>query len=139
MFGGEEPEYVDFDVDPAATSGSFYKPTEEDISGFTRERCGTAYWMSPAQQAGTPYSYDADIWGLGLLLFKMSTGRLPFGDQANDLFELQTAYARDPIEFQDTDGLDEALKTLLEGMLAKDGSDRLNILQVKQHDYFAGV
>ncbi|KAJ7762825.1 kinase-like domain-containing protein [Mycena maculata] len=137
--GDEEPAYVSFDVDPSATSGSFLKPTCDDSVKFTTQRCGTLYWMSPAQHAGTPYAYDADMWALGLLLFKMRTGRLPFGNNADTHVELHAAYARDAIEFKNADGLDDVTKDLIRGLLVKDGRARMMIGEAKSHPYFHGV
>ncbi|KAJ7607381.1 kinase-like domain-containing protein, partial [Roridomyces roridus] len=139
MFGGEEPEYVSFDVDPEATSGSFFQPTEECLQGHSTERCGTPYWSCPAQHAGLPYSFDADMWSLGLLIHRMTTGRMPFGNRAKNAVEIKAAYAMEEIEFQDVDDLDEDTKDLIRQLLRKDGDDRPHILQVKEHPYFQEV
>lgn len=67
-----------FDADPKALSGSFDMPSADALAHIARDVCGTLSWMSPAQHAGTAYSYDADTWSLGLLLFWMRTGRVSF-------------------------------------------------------------
>ncbi|KAJ7639427.1 kinase-like domain-containing protein [Roridomyces roridus] len=118
MFGDNEPEYVSFDVDPEASSGSFFQPIQE--------RCGTPSWMSPPQQAGTPYGVDTDLWALGALMYRMSTGRMPY-DGTNELI------------FTAQDGLDEVTRNLLRGLLVLDGAKRLTIGQMKWHAYFSGV
>ncbi|KAJ7639545.1 kinase-like domain-containing protein [Roridomyces roridus] len=69
MFGDNEPEHVSFDVDPEASSRSFLQPIH---------RCGIPSWMTPAQQAGAPYSLDADLLVLGALMYKISAGRMPY-------------------------------------------------------------
>ncbi|KAJ7166478.1 kinase-like domain-containing protein [Mycena crocata] len=128
---------LSFDADPNASSGSFLKPG--DVSLSTQERCGTLHWMSPSQHAGSPYAFDADMWALGLLMFKMSTGRLPFGNRADTTDEVHTAYANDPIELAPTDPLDDMAKDLIAGLLRKDPRTRTTIPQMKAHKYFAGV
>ncbi|MDX1578481.1 MAG: SpoIIE family protein phosphatase [Gemmatimonadota bacterium] len=39
---------------------------------------GTAAYMAPEQLAGEGYDHRADIWGLGVLLYQLLTGTLPF-------------------------------------------------------------
>ncbi|KAJ7041181.1 kinase-like domain-containing protein, partial [Mycena alexandri] len=137
--GYKEPTEVSFDVDPNASTGSFLKPTEDDVSCTTRERCGTLHWMSPAQYAGTPYSFDADIWSLGVLMFQMSTGKLPFGEKTTTSAELRAAYAKDPIAFKSEYGIAADAQDLISGMLVKDANIRMTLEEVKAHPYFLGV
>ncbi|KAJ7147376.1 kinase-like domain-containing protein, partial [Mycena filopes] len=136
--GNQEPTEVSFDVDPNASAGSFFKPTEDDESCTTRERCGTLHWMSPAQIAGTPYSFDADVFALGVVMHQMTTGRLPF-PYATTPEELRAAYAQDLATFRGEDGLDANAKELITGMLARDVGGRLTLAEVKAHPYFHGV
>ncbi|KAJ7147365.1 kinase-like domain-containing protein, partial [Mycena filopes] len=136
--GNQEPTEVSFDVDPNASAGSFFKPTEDDDSCTTRERCGTLHWMSPAQIAGTPYSFDADVFALGVVMHQMTTGRLPF-PYATTPEELGAAYAQDLVTFRCEDGLDANAKDLITGMLARDVGVRLTLEEVKEHSYFHGV
>lgn len=66
------PEFVSFNADPDASSGSFR--WEECCT--TNEACGTLPFMSPQQHFGRNYSYDVDVWGVGMTLFWMLTGRV---------------------------------------------------------------
>ncbi|KAF8894662.1 kinase-like domain-containing protein, partial [Infundibulicybe gibba] len=36
---------------------------------------GTPHAMSPQQHQGVEHSYDADIWGMGVVLYRMLTGK----------------------------------------------------------------
>jgi len=44
------------------------------------ERMGRSRWMSPQQSAGEPVDHRTDIYNLGLLLYRMLTGRHPYVD-----------------------------------------------------------
>lgn len=69
------PTYVSFDVDGSCDSGAFLKPSLEPVY-LTNDICGTPYFMSPEQHRGKDYSFDADLWGLGVSIFRMLTGRV---------------------------------------------------------------
>ena len=153
----EEPVECSLEIDDTSSYGSFFKLPEDDVACVTRERCGTLYYMSPAQHAGTAYSFDADIWALGLVFFKMSTGRvssssvylsacpyfpsrqLPFGENAEGVNAIHVAYAEDPIVIRTADEFDVLGLHLIQAMLVKDGKERLTIKEVKAHPYFSGV
>jgi serine/threonine protein kinase len=42
----------------------------------TNDVCGTPFFMSPEMHYGEDYSFDVDFWALGVVLYRMLTGRV---------------------------------------------------------------
>lgn len=40
--------------------------------------CGTPLYMAPEVYFGDAYNGKADVWSLGVMLFKLATGEIPF-------------------------------------------------------------
>lgn len=49
-------------------------PPESKVNVF----CGTPSYMSPEIVNKMDYSYEVDIWALGIVLFKILSGYFPF-------------------------------------------------------------
>lgn len=75
--------------------------------------------------------FKVDVWSSGVTLYNIATGKYPFeGDNIYKLFEnIGKGEYIIPRE------LDHLLQSLLDGMLQKDPSDRLDVQQIRQHDW----
>ena len=98
----------------------------EDISRLTRSGAvlGTPGYMSPEQIEGREVDHLTDLYALGVLMYELLCGRLPFaGDMFEQLYHhLHTAIA--PVALAgDTPGLRE-LELLVMECLCKDPADR---------------
>ena len=46
--------------------------------------CGTPHYLAPEIIMGKGYSYSSDYWSVGITMFEMFYGYVPFGQGAND-------------------------------------------------------
>ena len=93
--GSEDVPTVFLD-EPAATLGGDGVPREQGLDSRVATRalagppqhkgpetegiCGTPAYMSPEQWRGQALGPAVDSWGLGLLLYELFSGRLPYGE-----------------------------------------------------------
>ena len=49
---------------------------------------GTPHYMAPEVTEGQGYTFSADIWSLGVVLFEMVCGELPYANDLEDPYEV---------------------------------------------------
>ena len=85
---------------------------------------GTAAYMSPEQARGEEVDQRTDVWSLGVVLFEMLTGRLPFrGDHESAIIYSILNEGFEPVSRLRPD-VPEALATIVANMLQKDRTSR---------------
>jgi cGMP-dependent protein kinase 1 len=61
---------------------------------------GTPHYMAPEVFEGKGYSFEADYWSLGILLYEFVCGRLPFGENiGNDPYKLFKVIKKEKVQF----------------------------------------
>ena len=93
---------------------------------YITEQCGTPAYLAPEIIQDMGYrNFSADIWSLGVLLFSLVTGNMPF--KANSLDSLQKKIMKGEFEYPLKNDLSEDLKDLLERMLEINPNKRIKI------------
>jgi len=123
----------------ALTDFGFAK-TNIDVDGKTRSFCGTVDYMAPEVIQKTGHGQGADWWALGVLLYEMSVGRMPFhgANRKATQYSICNHKLRFP-KFFDFD-----MRLLLQGLLRRNVKKRLGCgpkraEAIKRHDFFRGI
>lgn len=83
--------------------------------------CGTPEYLAPEILEDNDYGRAVDWWGVGVVLFEMMCGHLPFYNRNHEvLFDM---ILREPVTLPDH--LSEDAQSILSGLLQKDPSQRL--------------
>jgi serine/threonine-protein kinase len=102
------------------------KQVHSDSTGvtLTGQVIGTPEYMSPEQALGTPVDYRSDVYALGIVVFEIFTGRVPF--QGETPIATLRKQVNDPPPLHGPEGarLPPRLLPVLARALAKDPDDR---------------
>lgn len=103
-----------------------------DKKGLLSTAEGTFHFFAPEALEGSLFSgYAADVWALGVMLYCMVTGRLPFfGASIMDLFSV---IENSSIFYPDT--LSPSLRALLERLLDRNPDTRIKLDDVMQEPW----
>lgn len=96
---------------------------------------GTPGYQAPEVIAGNEYTEKCDVWSLGICLFAMVAGRLPFSTQNGSvrLFMQEVAEMKYPSTFS------ASLVDLLKKMLTPKPDERPTLMQLQDHPWLRGV
>src|ERR1041384_5004329 len=90
---------------------------------------GTAAYMSPEQARGVSVDERTDIWGLGVVLYEMASGRPPFtGETATDVVVAILERDQPPIS-EHVEGVPPELERIVKKALRKDKNERYQIVK----------
>jgi len=100
------------------------------------KQCGTPFFVAPEILMRTPYDQQADMWSVGVIVYLLLSGNLPFmGRSQRELFR---AIVIGKYEFDDDiwDNISEHAKNLIQGLLVTDPDKRLTAKQALESRWF---
>ena len=95
--------------------------------------CGSPCYASPEMVSGNKYNgFNIDIWAIGIILFAMLCGYLPFEDDDNDILfqkilECKLDYPKH---------LSSLAKDIMKKILVTNPEKRIKIPQIKKHKFY---
>jgi len=114
LLGDDSVKVTDFGI-ARATTGT------KTRTGIIK---GTPYYMSPEQTKGLELSGRSDIFSLGVVLYQLLTGRLPFDGEnmAAIMYQITSINPTPPTEYKS--GISKPILTVLNKALVKDHEQR---------------
>ena len=115
-----------------------YIGQKEEMNNSKDTFVGTPYYQSPEVISRDDHGFGLDIWAMGIILFKMLTGNLPFPGTNKHLVYANILDLK--IKWPDKKGMklymSPQAKNLIENMITRDPSSRLgnspqSILELK--------
>ena len=107
------------------------------VEGRTNSVVGVTHFMAPEVILGQYYGIGADLWSLGVLVFEMTQGKVPFGANAQTPYEVYEDILRHKkMKVQGTQALAGIIDTLLVSNPAARAKGGLEIL--RRMEWFQG-
>eukprot|EP00293_Proteomonas_sulcata_P012813 CAMPEP_0184312498 /NCGR_PEP_ID=MMETSP1049-20130417/50628_1 /TAXON_ID=77928 /ORGANISM="Proteomonas sulcata, Strain CCMP704" /LENGTH=107 /DNA_ID=CAMNT_0026628715 /DNA_START=1 /DNA_END=324 /DNA_ORIENTATION=- len=92
---------------------------------------GTPYYMAPEVMNGSPYSYPADIWSLGCVVYELCNLVSPFYEKKSNLYQLYQKISQGKYEPLDPN-YGPVIANLVTSMVSLDTAARPTVEQVRE-------
>ncbi|KAI0067545.1 kinase-like protein [Artomyces pyxidatus] len=125
---------------PQTRSAPFDVDDADTAPNSTRKACGSLNFMAPEVLKMEPYSYGVDFWAVGVLLFFLLTGRMPFGADFPDRADIiMSSIIGEDIRFEDSDFVESEMQDFVYSLLMKDPAARPSVSAMKDHPLFFDI
>ena len=95
--------------------------------------CGSPCYASPEMVSGNKYNgFNIDIWAIGIILFAMLCGYLPFEDDDNDILFQKILECK----LHYPSHLSPLAKDIMKKILVTNPEKRIKIPQIKKHKFY---
>ena len=100
--------------------------------------CGTPHYMAPEviNPGKKGYSFEVDIWSMGVIMYNLLTGKLPFGYGIVDKQKIYKQILEDELNEEYLTNISDVAKDLIKQLLVKECRKRPGLNQIVYHDFF---
>jgi serine/threonine-protein kinase ULK/ATG1 len=113
----------------------FCKPLEHQ-DGMAETMLGSPIYMAPEVLKGEPYTMKADVWSLGVVLYRLLFGFCPF--ESNNIGKLILMLNENELKMPENIKISPVLEELLRRMLTKDAKKRADWNEVFTYEITEG-
>lgn len=106
--------------------------------GWITDFCGTPQYVSPEVLEKQPYSQSCDMWSLGVILYLLLCGFLPFYAKNRQRLVANITQCRLDFPSPFWDEVSNSAKNLVSNLLCLDTTKRLTAPQVLEHCFITG-
>ena len=99
------------------------------------EPYGTLTYVAPEVLKREPYSFEVDLWSLGIITYLLLAGRLPFNNEDNNILMNNIINIEPNYEILKFKNISNEGINFVKGLLEKNVKKRLNINQVIEHPW----
>ena len=127
-----KPENVLIDKNGVAKLTDFGWSNYVDSNEVRRTYCGTPVYLAPEMIKEIGHDEHLDIWCIGVLLFELLTGNVPFKGKDidslnNNILQLKIVWPKD---------ISNTAKNLILKILKRDPGDRISLVDMLKHPFF---
>lgn len=115
--------------------------TAKFIRGRTYTIVGTPHYMAPEVVTGHGYGLSADYWTIGIMLYELLFGYVPFGEDESDPYSIYEKVQELRLVFPQWVDNKNKVKEFVSQLLSKNPSSRLggSFDKLKSHPWFIGL
>lgn len=113
----------------------------KDLSGknSTNSLIGTPHYMAPEVILGKSYSFSSDYWSVGIILYELFYGQVPFGMDVSDTKQIFSEITEKKLVLP-SDPKNEDVNKLIKHLLNKNPSKRTcSFIDIKEHELFKEI
>mmetsp|Transcript_28666 Transcript_28666/g.25373 ORF Transcript_28666/g.25373 Transcript_28666/m.25373 type:complete len:155 (+) Transcript_28666:267-731(+) len=96
---------------------------------------GTLSYVAPEVLLQKPYNKSVDLWSLGVIIYLLLSGTLPFDDDDDREIARQTIHDKPDFTYKSWRKIDNSTIDLTKSLLSKDKNDRIKLEDVLQHPW----
>ena len=106
-------------------------PKEKMVDGY-----GSLSYVAPEVLLRTPYNKEVDIWSMGVILFNMLSGHLPFKGKKEEEVANKIVFNTPEFDDDDWETRSKAVRDLIDSCLEKKVENRITIEEFINHPWF---